>query len=182
MRTTSLALLDGHQHVLPDRSKLAAVLDHTDTRVPAERTTDLTPICLALAAVEDRCTPCQHGVSCWIARHGDPWTVVRLVGPVAADASQLAMHHARLSGQHFRVRARDLVDFAFGPDVARVVAAVGGAHDLAPAAKLIESFAPARRYELVRGILDAITQRAVVAALLFRLTRGRRDPSRGKTA
>lgn len=163
MRTTSLALLE-HRHCLPSQGKITAVLDHTDMRVPTERGTDLKLICLALAAIEDQCRSCQGGVSGWIAHHGDPWTVVRLAGPVAADASRLARRAGRVLGR--RSDERELLAVAFGLDVARVVGMVVHARDLSPAVRSIEALSPVRRYRLVRDILRAIGQRAVVAAVL----------------
>lgn len=156
--TTSLALLDTHQHCLPDDRTITAVLDHTDSRVPANRPTDLRPLALTLAAVNDACQPCQNGMSSWLAQHGDPWTIVRLAGPVATDAGWLARHWRRSPGRP-RPSVRDLLSYAFSSDVATVVGIVATRRDLTPAVKVIQALRPVRRYQLVQAILHGIADR-----------------------
>lgn len=173
MPSTSSAPPIRSLHRLPEQDKIDAVLDHTDTRVPAERVIDSTPIFVAVAASTAQCVPCQDEVAGWLAQHGDPWTVIRLAGPVAADARRILRLAPAWLSAHTRVS--DLLASLFSEDVARIVGIVASAHDLAPAAQLVQSLVPLRRHAVIRSVLNALTQGPALLSLLT-TRRARRGP------
>lgn len=153
---------DPHYHCLPSHRTVAAVLDHTDSRLPTDRFIDLRPIVLTLAAVEDDCAPCQLRMGAWLAHHGDPWDIVQLSGPVAADARRVARTLPRgwPAPTCRQGRVREVLRWAFGAHAADVVGIVATGHDLTPAVRLIRGLRLLNRYRVVRSIVHGLTHRA----------------------
>lgn len=169
--STSLTEIPGgHPHRTPSSRAVFALLEPTRGWGLPAAGVDPRPVWWALAALGAQCGSCVEVVARWLAEEGDPWLLVRLVGPVAKDARLVAQRLGRGSQDPAvdAVALRGLAQQTYGSDVAEVVVQLASYGDREAAVRFVRALPVPRRMRMAQEILAGIGRRLPPSQLMSR--------------